>query len=262
MTSASHPTPAGTPPTPLTQSPAFATGLAAVAGALNMWAFMNAGAFATSQTGNLIASVLYLLVGQWTRSLFVLGSLLAFGVGSAVSTVTLQLASRRGKHASPALLIAEAVLISASGLLWALKVVPTTLTVAHILAMVIAFIAGAQTNAFHQISGYSFGTVSITAELRSLFHNLALLLMRVPTVRPQESTRVWTVRFTAVLLGFAAGALVVAGFALVAGWPKSSLSGSPMARTGWALLFPAAITVLLAWKVSRRNSATLAKAKQ
>lgn len=266
MTSASQSTP-GSSPVPsanaVTSTPLFVTGLAFVAGALNMWAFMNAGAFATSQTGNLVAAVLYLLARESRRTLFVLGSVLAFGAGAFLSAILLHRGGKNSSVPAEMVLFGEAAVIAAAGLTWATGLVPATVIGAHSIGVLIAFVAGAQGNTFHQIAGFSYGNVSITQELQALFNNLAVLLFTPPgQARQKSETALWTLRFGSVLAGFVLGALLVAGSALLGGWPPKALSGTPLASTGWSLLIPAGVTVILAMAAKKGKEAEIQERSQ
>ncbi len=238
-------------PPPVTQSAPFVAMLAFVAGSLNVWALMNAGAFATSQTGNLVASAFYLVTGHWDRALFVFGSIVAFGVGTMVSALVLQAGHSRGKQLDAFSLMVEAAFIAVAGILWATRIIPETQYGAHLVCLGIAFTAGAQGNAFHQIAGYSYGNVSITPELQGMFNNLALAIGKRKKDAPGHW--MWIKRFFAVLAGFGGGALLGAMLSVQLGWPKTELPGHPQAETGWTLLIPALVTFGLALVTGKAN---------
>lgn len=229
---------------PVTQSPPFVTTLAFVAGSLNVWALMNGGAFATSQTGNLVASMFYLTTGHWQRALFVVGSVIGFGLGSTLSALILEEGQKRGRQLAGFTLILEAFIIATLAFLWVGKIIPETQRGAHLVCILIAFVAGAQGNAFHRLSGMSYGNVSITPELQGLFNSMALVL----TSRgPNRAARwQWVKTFFSVLAGFAGGALLGALIAVHLGWSSHELPGHPVSATGWALLIPAAASLVLA----------------
>ncbi len=227
------------------QAPVFVATLAFVAGGLNVWALMNAGAFATSQTGNLAASALYLVTGSWGRGLFVAGSVLAFGLGAMMSALVRTAAERRGHFPEPTILVAHAMILTAVAVAWGLEWIPTGIYGAHSVAVVIAFVAGAQGNTFRSIAGHPFSNVAITAELQGVFNNIGVALGRGGGVSEEQGRR-WSFRLLGVLAGFSAGALAGAALALLAGWGKGSASGTPVAATGWTLLLPALVTAVLA----------------
>lgn len=230
----------------ISESPGFASALSFVAGALNAWALMNGGAFATSQTGNLVASALYLALGQWPRTLFVVGSVLAFGLGAFTSTLIMASPGRQ-RHYAAFVLHGQAALITGVALLWALGAVPPNILWAHGFSVIIAFVAGMQANTFHKVVGLNFGNVSITPELQSFFNNLGLLAIeRVKgNFETHSVSRAWTLRFLAILTSFGAGAGVGALLGMLGGWPPDALPGTPVAGTGWSLLLPAGVTAAL-----------------
>ena len=82
---------------PLMEWPLIGFLLAFICGTLNAWTLMNAGTFATVQSGNVASSGIYLAAGDWTRFGFAWGSVLAFGLGSMLCGCFMTSLLKRGR---------------------------------------------------------------------------------------------------------------------------------------------------------------------
>ena len=228
---------------PLMERLWVATVLATIGGSLNVWALMNAGAFTTSQSGNIVASSLYLATGDWDHFFFVWGSVMCFALGVFISGTTTFRTHARNRSYSALILSVEAVTIATLALLWALQVIPTTTVGARIVALIISFIAGVQGPAFRRVDGTSYSSVSIVMELQGLFTTLAQPAAAAGLTTSQRRGLVSRYFFT--LAGFAVGALITGGLGAWAGWEPLAVRGNPVSGTGWSLLFPAFLSAVL-----------------
>ncbi len=229
---------------PLMEHLGVAVVLATIGGCLNVWALMNAGTFATSQSGNIVASALYLATGDWQHFLVAWGSVVCFSLGVFLAGRVIFRTHKIGVSYSAWILGAEAVAILAVSLLWALQVIPTTLSGARTLAFVIAFIAGIQGPSFRTVDGTTYSSVAISTELQGLLATLAQPAASIGITRPQR--RALIRRYSLTLGGFAAGGFVTGWLGTLGGWSVSAVRGDPVSGTGWSLLLPACLSFILA----------------
>lgn len=206
----------------------MALALAAVSGVLNAWTFGNAGSFATVQSGNIITAGFYGAQGDWTKVAPVLASILAFGVGAALSAIFLTLILRHDGMYSAWVLGFEAIVLIACVALVGAGLVP-----AMPVALTVSFIAGMQGNAFHRDSGMLYGNTAVTFVVQMTFSLIgrALVSQRVSDGDPHLRN---AAIYGSVLLAFAFGA--AAGFGLDTLWAAGSLAAGALALAVMAIV--------------------------
>lgn len=176
--------------------------LAFMAGLLNAWTLAHAQTFATVQSGNVIQSGYRLVQGDWPGFVFAFGSVIAFGLGSALCGVLMTTMLRRGKVFTPVVLWFE--VIALVGLAVASRVGAID---PHVVAYAVSFVAGAQGNAFHKNHGMLYGNVAVTFVVQMAFNFLVQALFKKEGVNG-EPNMMWAGIFFSVLLGFAGGGAI------------------------------------------------------
>lgn len=176
--------------------------LAFVAGLMNAWTLYHAQTFATVQSGNVIQSGYRLVQGDWPAFVFAFGSVIAFGLGSAVCGVLMTSRLRHGKVFTPVVLWFECIALLALGVASRLGLVDP-----HVVAYAVSFVAGAQGNAFHKDHGMLYGNVAVTFVVQMAFNFLAQSLFKKEGING-EPNLVWAGIFLSILLGFAAGGAI------------------------------------------------------
>ena len=230
---------------PLMEWPLIGFLLAFICGTLNAWTLMNAGTFATVQSGNVASSGIYLAAGDWTRLGFAWGSVLAFGLGSMICGFFMTSLLKRGREFTVPVLVIEAVVTALVGIMWALGVFGESVNGAHLVCFAVSFVAGAQGNSFHKDHGMLYGNVAVTFVVQAAFNFLGQSFVHPKGINGEPNSR-WAGIFFSVLLGFAGGGAIGALLVMGLGWDSSNKNGTPVLETGWALLLPAAIMAVLA----------------
>ncbi|PFG18973.1 DUF1275 family protein [Serinibacter salmoneus] len=247
---------------PLMELPVIGFVLAFVCGTLNAWTLMNAATFATVQSGNVASSGIYLATGEWSKFLFAWGSVIAFGLGSFVCGYFMTTWLRKGRVYTVPVLWAEGLIIALMAVLWATSVIPETKTGAQIVCFVVSFVAGAQGNSFHKNHGMLYGNVAVTFVVQAAFNFLVQSFINKKGINGEPNLK-WSGIFFLVLLGFAGGGAIGALTNVWLGWEHDAtqdgvlVNGTPVAGTGWALLLPAALTIILALIAGRQKHRNL-----
>ncbi|OSP53809.1 hypothetical protein BV911_16000 [Pseudoruegeria sp. SK021] len=177
-----------------------------MAGLLNAWTLANAETFATVQSGNVVQSGYRLAQGDWAGFIFAFGSVIAFGMGSAICGVLMTTMLRRGKVFTPVVLWFEVVALVALAVASRMGLIDP-----HIVAYAVSFIAGAQGNAFHKDHGMLYGNVAVTFVVQMAFNFVAQAMFKKDGING-EPNMMWAGVFFSVLLGFAGGGAI--GFIL------------------------------------------------
>jgi uncharacterized membrane protein YoaK (UPF0700 family) len=228
---------------PLMEMPFVGFLLAFMAGTLNAWTLSNASTFATVQSGNVVSSGYWLIQGDWEKFLFPFLSVLAFGLGAAISGVLMTTFLRQKRIFSVGVLSAQAVILVALGIL-ALTLVgqgsgneamlnlsADHSATAHWIAFGISFVAGAQGNAFHKNHGMLYGNVAVTFVVQMAFNFLIQAAFKKKGINGEPNLK-WSGIFFLTLLGFAGGGAI--GFA-----------ADQFIVNGFSIFIPAAIAVIL-----------------
>lgn len=213
MSAPASPTPSGSTDThpelirfPLMETPFVGFLMALIAGLLNAWTLAHATTFATVQSGNVVSSGYYLVMGDWAKFSFAIVSVVAFGLGSAVCGVLMTALLRSGKSFSgPVLYIQAAILLVVVILAYQEMLDP------HHIAWIVSFVAGAQGNAFHKNHGMLYGAVAVTFVVQMAFNFLAQAMFSKQGINGERNL-FWSGIFFLTLLGFAGGGAL--GFAL------------------------------------------------
>lgn len=235
---------------PLMEKPFVGFLLAFICGCLNAWTLMNASTFATVQSGNVASSGIYLATGEWSKFLFAWGSVLAFGMGSFVCGWYMTKVLRKAKPYTPAVVFAEAAILIVMAILWSTGGIPETKVGAQIVCFFVSFVAGAQGNAFHKNHGMLYGNVAVTFVVQAAFNFLMQSFMNRKGINGENNIK-WSGIFFSVLLGFAGGGAIGALLNVGLGWEHvadkdgSLINGTPVAGTGWSLLLPAVILIII-----------------
>lgn len=176
--------------------------LAFMAGLMNAWTLYHAQTFATVQSGNVIQSGYRLVQGDWSAFTFAFGSVIAFGLGSALCGVLMSERLRQGRIFTPVVLWFECLALLALAIASRLGLVDP-----HVVAYGVSFVAGTQGNAFHKDHGMLYGNVAVTFVVQMAFNFLAQSLFRKKGING-EPNLMWAGIFFSVLLGFAAGGAI------------------------------------------------------
>lgn len=226
------------------ERPISAAVLAASSGALNVWAWVSAGQFATAQTGNSVLLAVYLATGDWIHFAFAAGAVVGFALGTFICGFGIRRMLAHGKRFTATVLFFEAAVLLAMGVLWVTGGIVANDLSAHICAAIISFLAGAQANAFHKEMGKGYSNVAPTNLVQSTSAYLSLAL----STRGADRTTnlVWFRRYGLTYLGFLSGAGFSALIAWRIGWHFKVLSGNAMSASGWMLFLPAGLLVALA----------------
>lgn len=242
---------------PLMEKPFVGFLLAFVCGALNAWTLMNASTFATVQSGNVASSGIYLATGEWSKFFFAWGSVIAFGLGSFVCGWFMTKALRKAKVYSAPVLYAEGVILIVVAVLWGTGAIPETKTGAQLVCFIVSFVAGAQGNSFHKNHGMLYGNVAVTFVVQAAFNFLMQSFLNKKGINGEPNLK-WSGIFFSVLLGFAGGGAIGALINVALGWEHVAdkdgtlINGTPVTATGWSLLLPAAITIVIAFVASKQ----------
>lgn len=135
--------------------------LASVGGFLESYSFLSRdGVFANCQTGNLVLLAMYLVKGDWTRVLSYFIPIVSFVVGVFLTELTRSYAGNDKLHWRQYIILLEAVLLAAVGLIPSGErdIIATTL---------IAFSCSMQVEAFRKVKGSVYATTMCTGNLRS-----------------------------------------------------------------------------------------------
>ncbi|MFG1479008.1 YoaK family protein [Xanthobacter sp. V4C-4] len=173
--------------------------LALMAGLLNAWTLAHAQTFATVQSGNVVQSGYRLVQGDWQAFVFALGSVLAFGIGSAACGALMTGMLRRKRVFTPVVLGFECAALVGLGVASRLGVIDP-----HVVAYVVSFVAGAQGNAFHKNHGMLYGNVAVTFVVQMAFNFLVQGVFKKEGING-EPNMMWAGIFFSVLVGFAGG---------------------------------------------------------
>ena len=176
--------------------------LAFMAGLLNAWTLAHAQTFATVQSGNVIQSGYRLVQGDWPGFVFAFGSVIAFGLGSALCGVLMTTMLRRGKVFTPVVLWFEVIALVGLAVASRMGAIDP-----HVVAYAVSFVAGAQGNAFHKNHGMLYGAVAVTFVVQMAFNFLVQALFKKEGVNG-EPNMMWAGIFFSVLLGFAGGGAI------------------------------------------------------
>ncbi|GAA1928669.1 hypothetical protein GCM10009775_20830 [Microbacterium aoyamense] len=227
---------------PLMELPLVGFFLALAAGAMNAWSLANAATFSTVQSGNIISMGYWLIQGDLGKFAFPALAVLAFGLGSALCGVLMTTFQRSGRPYTPGVLLVGSVLLVIIAILAIVLVgsgdgraagvdlsADHTIT-AHVLALAISFIAGAQGNAFHKNSGMLYGNVAVTFVVQMAFNFLVQSAFKREGINGSTNIK-WAGLFFFVLLGFAGGAAI--GF------------GADQLLNGASIFIPAVILLAL-----------------
>jgi len=206
---------------PVMERPTSALVLAFTSGVLNAWTFANVGTFATVQSGNLVTLGFFGAQGDWSRASAALTTLLAFGLGAALCAVAVAFVLHRGRAYSPWVLLFEALTLAVCSLLAATGAAP-----AMAVALVVAFVAGIQGNAFHRDHGMLYGNTAMTFVVQSAFSFLGRAVVGRRLGDGEPHLRV-AGTYGLVVVAFAAGG--AAGFALGSAWPAAPLLTAALA---------------------------------
>ncbi|GAA3207105.1 YoaK family protein [Microbacterium terregens] len=215
-------------PYPLMERPAMALALATISGAMNAWTLGNAGSFATVQSGNIVSAGFYGAQGDWGRVIPVLSSVLAFGVGAALSAIFITVVLRRDQMYSGWVLGFEAVVLAGCVALVSTEVVP-----AMPIALTVSFIAGLQGNAFHRDSGMLYGNTAVTFVVQMTFSLVGRAVVSRGVSDVNGNLRSAGI-YGSVLLAFALGA--AAGFGLDKLWAAGSLAAVSLTLAALAIV--------------------------
>lgn len=228
---------------PLMEQPFVGFLLAFMAGAMNAWTLANAATFSTVQSGNVVSLGYWLIQADWAKLWFPALSILAFGVGSALSGILMTAFLRSGRSMTAPILIGEIVLLVAFGILAitivgdgdgrasALDLSAEHSAVAHWIAFGVCFVAGAQGNAFHKNHGMLYGNVAVTFVVQMAFNFLIQAAFKKEGINGERNIA-WSGIFFLTLLGFSAGAAI--GF-----WIDAGITN------GASLFLPALIALVL-----------------
>lgn len=135
--------------------------LSSVGGFLESYSFLSRdGVFANCQTGNLVLLAMYLVQGDFTRVLSYFIPIVSFVAGVFLTEITRCYANHHKLHWRQYIILLEAVLLAAVGLIPSGKdnFIATTL---------IAFSCSMQVEAFRKIKGSVYATTMCTGNLRS-----------------------------------------------------------------------------------------------
>lgn len=176
--------------------------LAFMAGLMNAWTLAHAQTFATVQSGNVVQSGYRLVEGDWPAFIFAIGSVVAFGLGSAVCGVLMTTRLRHGRIFTPVVLWFECIALVALGVASRMGLIDP-----HTVAYAVSFVAGAQGNAYHKNHGMLYGNVAVTFVVQMAFNFVAQSLFRKDGING-EPNLMWAGIFFSVLVGFAAGGAV------------------------------------------------------
>jgi uncharacterized membrane protein YoaK (UPF0700 family) len=187
---------------PLMEKPAIGVLLAFLAGLTNAWTLAHAGTFSTVQSGNIVQLGYRLAENDWPAFWFAFWSVIAFGLGSAACGIVMTSLHRRGRTYTHAVLFFEFAALVALALTARIGLID-----AHIVAWGVAFVAGAQGNAFHKTRGMLYGNVAVTFVVQMAFNFVAQSLFRRDGING-EPNLVWAGIFFAVLFGFGFGGLI------------------------------------------------------
>ena len=165
----------------------LAASLAAIAGALNASAFYAVGFFSANMTGNVSTLSDHLAVGQWLSALFYSGIVVAFILGSAVSTPIVNEGRRRSVHAIYAYsILTEAALLALLGCadLWLLAAwrVP-------VLVLGLAFLMGVQNAVVTRISDARVRTTHVSGMATDLGIELGIAFDILRGHEPEAEAR-------------------------------------------------------------------------
>ncbi|GAA1856902.1 DUF1275 family protein [Microbacterium koreense] len=205
---------------PLMERPFVGFLLAFMAGTLNAWTLANASTFATVQSGNVLSSGYWLIQGDWEKFQFPFISVLAFGIGSALSGVLMTAFLRSGRTFTVGILSTQVVLLVILGLV-AMATVGTAVVPwetgldlgalpeehAQYIAYGISFVAGAQGNAFHKNHGMLYGAVAVTFVVQMAFNFLAQAAFKKVGINGTPNLK-WAGIFFLTLLGFSGGGAI------------------------------------------------------
>ncbi len=206
----------------------MALALAAVSGSLNAWTFGNAGSFATVQSGNIITAGFYGAQGDWDKVGPVLLSVLAFGVGAALSAIFVAIILHRDRMYSGWILGIEAGVLGACVVLVGAGLVP-----AMPVALTVSFVAGMQGNAFHRDSGMLYGNTAVTFVVQMTFSLVGRAVVSRKVGDGDPHLRDAAI-YGSVLVAFALGA--AAGFGLDTLWTAGSLVAASIALAVMAIV--------------------------
>ncbi len=176
--------------------------LAFMAGLMNAWTLYHAQTFATVQSGNVLQSGYRLVQGDWSAFIFAFGSVIAFGLGSALCGVLMTNRLRHGQIFTPVVLWFECIALLALAIASRLDLVDP-----HVVAYGVSFVAGTQGNAFHKDHGMLYGNVAVTFVVQMAFNFLAQSFFKKTGING-EPNLMWAGVFFSVLLGFAAGGAI------------------------------------------------------
>lgn len=184
---------------PLMEDKSVGVMLAFMAGLLNAWTLAHAQTFATVQSGNVIQSGYRLVEGDWPAFVFAFGSVIAFGVGSAVCGVLMTTMLRRGHVFTPVVLSIQCAILVGLAVASRMELIDP-----HVVAYAVSFVAGAQGNAYHKNHGMLYGAVAVTFVVQMAFNFVAQSLFSRKGING-EPNLMWAGLFFSVLIGFAAG---------------------------------------------------------
>lgn len=236
---------------PLMEQPFVGFLLAFMAGAMNAWTLANASTFATVQSGNVVSMGYWLVQGDWTKFWFPAISVLAFGLGSALSGVLMTAFVRSGKTFTTGILISMTLLLvifailaitvvgDGDGKAAALDLTAEHSAVAHFIAYGVSFVAGAQGNAFHKNHGMLYGAVAVTFVVQMAFNFLFQSMFKKIGINGETNLK-WAGIFFLTLLGFSGGAAI--GFLV-----------DQAITNGASLFIPALIALALVFVAFRRK---------
>lgn len=135
--------------------------LASVGGFLESYSFLSRdGVFANCQTGNLVLLAMHLGNGEWSRVLSYFIPVVSFIIGVVLTELTRIYANSHKLHWRQYIILLEAVLLAAVGLIPSGEgnFIATTL---------IAFSCSMQVEAFRKVKGSVYATTMCTGNLRS-----------------------------------------------------------------------------------------------
>lgn len=187
---------------PLMEQPRVAAGMAGISGLINAWAFLNAKAFSTIMSGNLLTMAYRLSQKEWATAGWLLSIVATFGLGAAATALIKNILGQRSRRYSPVILAITGVLFLVALLVYNTWSVNPLLVVA-----ILSFAAGVQGNAFHQVEGRSYSSIAETSVVQATFNSLAnsFFSKRGPMGRTNLD---WAANYFLIVLTFTVCALV------------------------------------------------------
>ena len=153
---------------PLMEQPGVAAGMAGISGLINAWAFLNATAFATIMSGNLLTMAYRVSRGQLATAGWLLLVVFAFGMGATATALIKNAVGPRLRRYTPVVLALTGALFLIALLVYSVQPANPL----HVVA-ILAFAAGVQGNAFHNVEGRSYSSIAETSVIQATFNALA-----------------------------------------------------------------------------------------